>query len=135
MIRPLLLALPLATLVAADWNVQVDQPDRWWDPQASHHGKHGLGGLAIGVVGYELASLWTDDRSNRIVEATAAGLVVGVGYEVYHGYQSADYTDPVDALWVGAGSLVGAVLTDLTHQAVSVAIGPHEVSAGLCYRF
>jgi hypothetical protein len=117
------LALALLATIAANaaaLDLAVDQPDRWYDPAVSHHGKHGLGGVVLGAVVFEAARVATDDRATRYCTAFAAGAVVGIGYEVAHG-SDATLIDPIDAAWVAVGSLVGAGLADLTEGALSIA--------------
>ena len=129
----------LADAHAADLHVGVDQPERWADPMASHHWQHGLGGVAIGALGYAGAALVTDERDERIAVGTAGGLVVGFGYEVgaalvADGAGSAGHSivDPVDALWVGLFALGGAALADLTDRAITLhASGDHVAVAGV----
>lgn len=130
---PLVLSLALATSagLAASEVWQVDQPAEWWNPRASHHGKHALGGLALGALSFEAADLVTDDRAAHYAVAIGAGVVVGFSYEAWHARDGRSFNDPVDALYVVAGAAIGAVLADYTGQAVSVAI--HRDGASLAW--
>ncbi len=134
MIRPLLATIAAVPLLGAV--VAIDRPSDWWEPSASHHEMHGLGGVALGFTSASLVSLATDARAAKYAVAIGTGAVVGVGYEVAHGWGSdGTYMDPVDALWVVGGSVVGAALVDLTGQAVTVVAGPRQVAVGIAFRF
>ncbi len=119
---------------AAGMDVAVDRPGDWWHPSASHHGMHAEGGAVVGVVGYMGAAMVTDASDERIAMGTALGLAVGVGYELARAGGSC-VADPVDAAYVVAGAFVGAVLADLTNDAVTVALNPRGASVILAFRF
>lgn len=122
--------LLMATCAAAVERWTVDQPDSWYDPMASHHGKHGLGGIGVGVVGYGLGALVTESRPLRFGAAVAAGAVVGFGYEAYHA-SAGTLNDPVDAGWVVAGAAVGGGLAWLTDGLLSASPTPDGHGAAL----
>lgn len=131
----LLLAGLLALRVAGAEVVGIDQPSRWFDPGASHHLEHGLGGAAIGVTGYAAAALVTDNRERRLAFAAGTGAVVGIGYELARGRDGTSLADPIDAAWVAAGAVAGALAADLTGQALSLAITPRSAAIALAIRF
>jgi hypothetical protein len=134
MIRPILATIAAVPLLGAV--VAIDRPADWLEPSASHHGKHGLGGIPLGVASASLVSLATGARAAKYAVAIGTGAVVGVGYEVAMGWGSTGtYMDPVDALWVVSGAIVGAALVDLTGQAVTVVAGPHQVAVAIAFRF
>jgi hypothetical protein len=124
-------AVPLLGAVVA-----IDRPSEWLEPSASHHGLHAAGGVALGVASAGLVSLATDARAAKYAVAIGTGAVVGVGYEVAMGWGSTGtYMDPVDALWVVSGAIVGAALVDLTGRLVTVAAGPRQVAVAIAFRW
>ncbi len=129
----LLLSLAWGSIGAAE--LAIDQPDAWWEPSASHHGKHFLGGLAVGAGSYALTSLGPVPVGDRFITAAAAGAIVGVGFEVIRGWDGSAYIDPCDAAWVVLGSVAGAGLAHLTGQAMSVRASPDVVAVGIAFRF
>jgi hypothetical protein len=116
-------------------DVAVDRPGDWWNPQASHHAEHAMGGALIGVAGYMGASLVTDDSDKRIAMGTACGLAIGAAFELERGRDGGCYVDPVDVAWTTAGALVGAVVADLTNDLATVAFGPRGASITVAWRF
>lgn len=113
----------------------IDRPDAWADPQASNHGKHAIGGAAVGAVGYAAAGLLTTDSDKRIAMGTAAGFAAGVAYEIARGQDGSSYIDPVDMVWTGAGALVGACIMNLGDHAIDVALSPRGASIAVAWRF
>ncbi len=130
-----LLALGLAWGSIGAAEVRVDEPDRWSEPSASHHGKHFLGGIPLGVGAYAMTSLGDIPIGDRFITAAAAGAIVGVGFEVVRGWDGSSYIDPVDAAWVVVGSIAGAGLAHLTGSAVSLAARPGQASVTVAWRF
>lgn len=130
---PALLMLAIMTAGADDW--KVDDSGPWYSPSESHHGKHFAGGAVIGAATYcGAAALGVEDRLPRYVVAVGAGAVVGLGYEIAHGSDTT-LVDPVDAAWVTAGSLVGAVVADLTDQVLELSVGPRWAGIGARWRW
>ncbi len=128
-----LLLMAWGSIAAAE--LAIDQAPLWWEPSASHHGKHFLGGLPVGAGAYALTSLTDAPVEDRFITAAAAGAIVGVGFEVVRGWDGSSYVDPVDAAWVVVGSVAGAGLAHLTGQAMSVRASPDVVAVGIAWRF
>jgi hypothetical protein len=129
-----------AACACAGAEVGVDEPRRWYDLAASHHGQHALGGAALGALGYGAAALVTEERDRRVACGIALGVVVGVGYEVAMAARGGDGhsegpADPVDAAWVAVGALAGVVVADLTGQAVELAVTPRSAAIVVAWRF
>jgi uncharacterized protein YfiM (DUF2279 family) len=112
----------------AAMDVAIDQPDNWYDPQASHHAKHLVGGAAFGAVTFTAAELVTDSRPGAYVLAIAGGLCLGAGYELWNGRNGSCYVDPVDVAWTTAGAAIGAVIADYTGQAIGLALTHDSVA-------
>lgn len=101
------LILPL-TLSAADW--KVDQPSRWYDPEASHHGKHALIlGAPVAVISYVGLRIVGFNRPVAFVGGSLAASAAGVVYEL-NGAADGAYRDPVDVAWTALGGIVAAGL-------------------------
>lgn len=125
---------------ASALEVAVDDSARWYDLGASHHGQHALGGAAIGALGYGAAALVTDQRDRRLASGIALGAVAGVGFELLAAERGGDghgenLVDPIDAAWVVVGAAAGALLADLTHEAITIAATPTSVGAAVAWRF
>lgn len=128
------------TAPASALEVAVDDAGRWYDVGTSHHGQHALGGAAIGALGYGAAALTTDRRDCRLAAGIAVGAVAGIGFELAAAAGGGDrhgetLVDPIDAAWVVVGAAAGAVLADLTHEAVTIAVTPTSVGAAVAWRF
>jgi hypothetical protein len=115
--RALLVLAIAAAATAAD--VGVDEPSRWWDPLASHHGLHGLGGAAIGCATFAAVAPHAG-RAASYGSAIAAAAVCGIGWELLAAHHGADLVDPVDAAWVVAFAPVGAAIADATGLRITV---------------
>ncbi len=113
---------------------RVDPSADWYDPMGSHHLKHAELGVVVGYGTYAGASLAFESRAARYGSAIGAGIVVGFGYEIYH-RSDTTLADPVDAAYVVAGSLVGAVLCDLTCQAIEAYLAPDAAAIGYTARW
>lgn len=127
--------LCLALSLPATEHVAIDQPNAWYAVNASHHGKHAVGGVAIGAVAYTGAAFATDEREDRYAAAVICGVAVGVGYELVEGRDGKSYVDPVDALWVAAGALVGAAIADATDQLLTITPKRDGAALTLAWRF
>lgn len=88
----------------------VDQPNRWYDLNASHHEKHAVGGAVIGAATY--LTFQGHSKTLCYEMSLASGTLVGFGYEFIEAKRNGSYRDPVDAAWVIAGAGVGAITTD-----------------------
>lgn len=132
---PVVALLCLVFSLPASEHFAVDQPSRFYDLSVSHHGKHALGGVAIGAVAYTGAAFATDEREDRYAAAVISGVAVGVGYELVEGRDGKSYADPVDALWVAAGALVGAAIADATDQLLTITPKRDGAALTLAWRF
>lgn len=124
----------LASAAAASDSVvvRVDQPDRWYQPGTSHHGKHAAGGLALGAVTFAAVPA---ARATRYAVATAVGAAVGLGFELARGRDGSSYVDPVDVAWTTAGAAAGAALADLAGFAISATVNRRGASLGVRITF
>lgn len=129
----------LACLPALDLgraHVAVDQPDAWYDPNASHHMEHAVMGALIGAPTYTVTRIVSDSRTAGYVAATGAGMLLGSLYEIQRGADGSAFIDPVDALlWTGGGALAGAFLADMTGEAISLIVTPDSAAVGLAFTF
>ncbi len=130
-----LAAIASSAISSEDLHWQVDQPAHWADPDASHHGKHALGGVLIGAATYDVAALVTESRPRRFMAATISGAGIGLGYELIAGADGRSSVDPVDAGWVAAGALVGAAVMDITGQLFSITTRHDGVALALAWRW
>jgi hypothetical protein len=127
------LAVPSLAILAAPLSgmeVGVDQPGGWHDPTVSHHGKHGWLGVGTGAVGWTGAYLLDADQATRCTVGISLGFAVGFGYELVHA-KGSTLLDPVDALWVIAGSVLSVSLAEI--GLVEFTVQPTRDGAALGY--
>lgn len=135
MIRPLALLLPLLSLHAASVQVAVDQPNEWASPNASHHGKHAIGGAVIGGASYLGARALGATRFQAWASATLIGCGAQVVYEARAGYKNGCLFDPVDIAWGTAGSSAAAGVLAGGDYAIAVLFTSDRASLGVAWRF
>lgn len=114
----------------------VDRPNEWWDPRASHHGKHAVLGAEVGFLTYGGARLFTDERPTAWWIGTGSAATVGVAYEVIQARKHGCWVDPADALWTAAGGAIGATCAYATDRyVITPLLGPETVAVGFACRF
>jgi hypothetical protein len=125
----LLLCSPLAmALEGSGW--QVDQPESWYDPMASHHGKHAILGAIAAAPCYVGLRLLKVGPGASWTAGTALAGVVGIAYEL-RGAADGAYRDPVDVAWTLAGGAIASTLCYATDRWLIIpSVTPDEV--GLC---
>jgi hypothetical protein len=110
----LLLCSPLAmALEGSGW--QVDQPDQWADPMASHHGKHAILGAIAATPCYVGLRLLKVGPGASWTAGTALAGVVGIAWEL-QGAADGAYRDPVDVAWTLAGGALASTLCYATDR-------------------
>ncbi len=110
--RLTLLLLP-AVLCASEW--QVDQPDQWANPSASHHGKHAILGALTATPCYVGLRMLKVGPGASWTGSTAFAGVVGIAYEL-HGAADGAYRDPMDVAWTLAGGALASTLCYATDR-------------------
>lgn len=118
-----------------DYHWAVDDPSRWYDLQASHHLQHGVGGLGVGALVWTGAYVTGADRATRVTAAIGAGVVVGIGFEIYQAEKVGAWVDLVAAAWTVVGAAASALICEAGLHVINIYTTEDSVALGVAWRF
>ncbi len=128
-------ALLLFTAACPAVETGVDQPEDWYRWDVSHHGKHFIGGAAVGTLGYLAARGCGAGRFESWLVGTGLTTITATAYELRSAYvHPHNLVDPVDIGWTtlgGAGS--SGVLAGLDYG-VGLVLTPNTVALSFSMR-
>ncbi len=125
----------LMAVEVAGYTFDVDRPDSWADPRASHHDKHAISGAVLAPHAY--LGLRSLGATAPAAKSGAIGITLFAAalYEIDNARRFGSWLDPVDVLWTVCGGLCAFGGIGTERWVVSPIFAPDQGGLAIGWRF